>query len=166
MTCTPDSTILLELAADCFAAARFCPSEAEIGAEYAALAAAALKSENGNLPNPDLPRRQRQPRRPPPGGLLTSAQAAAKLGCSVKTLAGYVASGALKYVALGHGKRRQHRMFTESDLTEFIQANTRKDSPCLSSVARGRPIGTMTSGAEVIDFAGPRKPGTGAKRKR
>jgi hypothetical protein len=89
MTCTPDSILLAELAADCFGAARYCPSEAEIGAEYAALAAAALKSENGNLPNsdlpkselatisnPDLPRRERKPRRPSIRTLIKQAEKA------------------------------------------------------------------------------------------
>src|SRR5262245_66412289 len=44
----------------------------------------------------------RKPRQPPADGLKTAAQAAARLGCSIKTLNGHVASGALKYVALGH----------------------------------------------------------------
>src|SRR5262245_61382569 len=61
---------------------------------------------------PQPQRRRRQPRTSVPGGLLTAAQAAAKLGISVKTLNGYIELGALKYVAFGHGRRRQRRMFT------------------------------------------------------
>jgi len=52
----------------------------------------------------------------PPNSLLTPADAARRLGCSVKTLAGHVASGALRYVNLGHGKRRQRRMFSTNSL--------------------------------------------------
>src|SRR5262245_37535736 len=43
---------------------------------------------------------------PPSDGLRTPVEAARQLRCSVKTLNGYVKSGALKYVAIGHGKRR------------------------------------------------------------
>src|SRR5262249_44085455 len=77
--------------------------------------------------------RQRKPRHPPPDGLKTTAQAAAKLGCSIKTLNGHVTSGALKYVAIGHGKRRTRRVFTDADLDNFIEAQTRKDVPCPST---------------------------------
>src|SRR2546430_15506855 len=52
----------------------------------------------------------------PPDGLKTAAQAAARLGCSVKTLNGHVASGALRYVIIGHGTKRPRRMFTDADL--------------------------------------------------
>src|SRR5262245_10076002 len=76
-----------------------------------------------------LPRRpQRKPRHLPPDGLKTAAQAAAKLGCSVKTLGGHIASGALKYVAIGHGTKRPRKMFADPDLNEFIANQTRKDS--------------------------------------
>src|SRR5262249_277092 len=64
------------------------------------------------------PRKLRQPRQSPPGGLLTAAQAAAKLGISVKTLNGHVASGALRYVAIGHGTKRPRKMFTDADINE------------------------------------------------
>src|SRR5262249_60011008 len=40
--------------------------------------------------------RQRKPRQPVPGGLLTAAQAAAKLNCSIKTLNAHVAAGDLR----------------------------------------------------------------------
>src|SRR5262245_4967843 len=69
------------------------------------------------IPLPGTP--ARKPRLPPSDGLKSAAQAAAKLGCSIKTLNGHVASGALKYVALGHGRRRQRRMFADADLDEF-----------------------------------------------
>ena len=79
----------------------------------------------------DQPKRTRRERPPEPGGLLTAAQATARLGCSVKTLLGYVASGALRYVSLGHGTKRKRKMFTPADLDQFIfSSQKRKDSPC------------------------------------
>src|SRR6266576_2774657 len=80
--------------------------------------------------------RKHKPRVPVPGGLLTSKEAAARLACSVKTLNGYVEAGALRYVAIGHGKKRPRKMFTDADLTAFIEAQTRKDVPCQST----RPV--------------------------
>jgi hypothetical protein len=107
--------------------------------------------------------RTRRPRIRPPDGLRTPAEAAAKLGCSTKTLDGYVSTGALHYVALGHGKKRQRKMFSDPDLDAFITAQTRKDSPCPSTAGRARPTGTSTFTGEVIDFTGPRKPPRDAK---
>jgi hypothetical protein len=102
---------------------------------------------------------------PPPDGLRPT-EAARKLGCSIKTLLGHVASGALKYVALGHGKKRQRKMFTDADINDFIANRTRKASPCPCIAGRARPTGTSISGAEVIDFRLPRKPPTSGKRKK
>src|SRR5262249_8090066 len=50
---------------------------------------------------------------PSPDGLKTAAQAAAKLNCSIKTLFGHVASGALRYVDVGHGRKRRHIRFAD-----------------------------------------------------
>jgi Meiotically Up-regulated Gene 113 (MUG113) protein len=72
-------------------------------------------------------RRLRTTRVRPPDGLLFKAEAAAKLGCSIMTLDRYVKIGALPYVALGHGKRRQLKRFTDADLDAFI-ANQRARS--------------------------------------
>jgi hypothetical protein len=112
---------------------------------------------------PTKPRRQHKPRHPMPDGLRTAAQAAAKLGCSIKTLNGYVSTGALPYVPLGHGKKRRRKMFTDLDLDNFIATQTRKVTPCPSTAGRARPTGTSTFTGEVIDFTGPRKPRTSAK---
>ena len=74
-----------------------------------------------------------RPRKPaPPGGPYSLLQGAEKLSCSIKTLRGHIASGALKYVAVGHGTKRQRRMLTDADLNEFISNQTRKDVPCPS----------------------------------
>jgi hypothetical protein len=56
-------------------------------------------------------------------------EAAARLGCSVKTLAGHIAAGALRYVVVGHGTKRRRKMRTDAELAEFIANQSRKDSP-------------------------------------
>jgi hypothetical protein len=112
------------------------------------------------------PRRHHKPRPAAPGGLLTAAQAAAKLGCSIKTLNGHVATGAIGYVVIGHGTKRPRKMFTDADLGAFIAAQTRKDSPCPSTASRARHTSTSTFSGTVIDFTAPRKPPTDDKRKR
>ena len=108
-------------------------------------------------------RSRRQRKLSPPDGLLTRAQAATKLNCSLRTFDGHVASGALRYVAIGHGLKRPRKMFTDVDLNEFIANQTRKDVPCPSTASRARRSGTSTSGGEVIAFTGLRRPRRGAK---
>jgi hypothetical protein len=111
-------------------------------------------------------KRKRKPRIRESDGLRTASEAAAKLGCSIKTLKGHVASGAVRYVITGHGTKRPRKMFTDADLNKFIEAQTRKDSPPCPSASRTRPTGTMISSGEVVAFtARPRKP-TSAKPKK
>jgi hypothetical protein len=102
-----------------------------------------------------------------PHRLRSRREAAAKLGCSLRTLRGHVASGALRYVIIGHGTKRPRKMFADSDLDEFIANQTRKDSPaCPSSKTKVHPSGDSTSRSEVIAFSVRRKAGASAKRKR
>src|SRR5262249_57344876 len=98
--------------------------------------------------------RPRKPRQSSPDGLKTAAQAAAKLNCSIKTLFGHVASGALRYIDIGHGRKRRRIRFADADLDNFIANQTRKDSPCPSTRTGtvARRISTMTSKCEVIGF--------------
>jgi hypothetical protein len=110
--------------------------------------------------------RQHRPRVAPPNGLRTLAEAAAKLGCSIKTLKGHIASGALNYVALGHGTARQQRRFTDTDLDAFIEAQTRKDIACLSDATRARRTGSTIFKSEVIAFSARRNARPDAKPKR
>jgi hypothetical protein len=111
-------------------------------------------------------RRHRKPRVAPPDGLRTAEEAAAKLACSIKTLNGYVEAGTLRYVAIGHGSKRQRKMFTDADLNALIEAQTRKDAPCPSTATHARHSGNSISSGEVIAFtARPKKP-TNAKPKR
>src|SRR6516165_2354458 len=102
----------------------------------------------------------------PPNSLLTPADAARRLGCSVKTLAGHVASGALRYVIIGHGIKRPRKMFADADLDAFIVNQTRKDVPCPSTATRAPRSGNTTSSGEVIAFSAQPRPRPGAKPKR
>ena len=103
---------------------------------------------------------------PPPDGLRTPAEAARKLRCSIKTLNGHVASGALRYVIIGHGKKRPRIRFTDADLDQFIANQTRKDVPCPSTATRAPRSGNTTSSGEVIAFSAQPRPRPGAKPKR
>jgi hypothetical protein len=111
-------------------------------------------------------RQSRAPRTPPPDGLLTPAAAARKLGCSIKTLNAHVASGALRCVDIGLGRKRRRPRFTDADLDEFITNQTRKDSPCLSVATRARRSGSTDSKSEVVSFSALQRRRTGAKPKR
>ena len=85
------------------------------------------------------PRRQHRHRKRMPDGLMTMREAAAKLGCSVKTLKGHIACGALRYVIIGHGTKRPHKRITPADLNAFIEAQTRKDVACPSTASPRSP---------------------------
>ena len=65
------------------------------------------------------PRCQHHPRIHVPDGLRTMREAAARLGCSVKTLKAHIASGALGYVVIGHGSKRPRKMFTDADINRI-----------------------------------------------
>ena len=102
-----------------------------------------------------------------PKGLRTSAEAAARLDCSLKTLRAHVAAGELRYVTIGQGTKRPRRRFTDQDLNEFIAAQSRKDSPpCHSIESRVRPTGISNFKSKVVAFTAVPKPPSGAKRKK
>jgi excisionase family DNA binding protein len=109
-------------------------------------------------PQPAKPRKN-------PDDPMTMGEAAARIGCSVKTLRGHIASGALRYVVIGHGRKRPHKRIAPADLNAFIEAQTRKDVACLSIETRARPTGNSTSKSEVIAFSARRSARLGAKRK-
>jgi hypothetical protein len=111
--------------------------------------------------------RQRKALERMPNGLRTLAEGAAKLGFSLKTLRGHMASGALRYVVVGHGKKRQRKMLTDADLDAFIANQTRKDSPaCPSTEPRARHTGSSIFSGEVIGFTARRSARLAVKRKR
>src|SRR5690348_8969127 len=84
--------------------------------------------------------------------LKTPAEAAAVLHCSRKTLTGHVRAGDLRYVIVGLGKKRPRRMFTVEDIQEFIERQTRRDTPCRSIGPRARHTTNSTLKSEVIAF--------------
>ena len=119
---------------------------------------------------PDGERRQKvkPPVAAPPDGLRTPAEAARKLGCSIKTLNAHVAAGDLRYVSIGKGTKRPRRMFADPDINEFITNQTRKDVPCpsISTETVARRISTSTSKCEVIGFTARRNARRAAKPKK
>jgi hypothetical protein len=144
----------------------FIESHHSTGVPAGLLLRVAASHHDTSVPATILPKRRYRPRAAVPGGLLTRAQAAAKLNCSLRTLDGHVASGALRYVDIGHGKKRPRKMFTDADLDEFIANQTRKDVPTCQSAAIGaRHTGPTTSKSTVIAFTDRRSARPGAKRK-
>jgi excisionase family DNA binding protein len=122
----------------------------------------ALERWHAAPPKPARKRRERAP-----DGLLTMQEAAARLGCSTKTLKGHIAAGEIGYVALGHGTKRTRKMFAPADLDSFIANQRRKESPaCLSAATRARPTGTSTFRSEVIAFTARPNARPAAKPKR
>src|SRR5688500_5750229 len=99
-------------------------------------------------------------------GLITMREAAARLRCSPKTLNAHIRSGALRYVITGAGAKRPRRMFTDADLDEFIEGQTRRDAPC-QSIARkkARRSTTTISKSTVLDFTALRDAATAGRPK-
>lgn len=80
--------------------------------------------------------------------LRTPLEVAQRLRCSRRTLDEHVRSGALRYVSIGHGKKRQRKMFTDADVDEFIARQTRRDVPLVNDVrVRSSKESASTSGA-------------------
>jgi hypothetical protein len=103
----------------------------------------------------------------PADGLKTSAQAARRLGISIRTLRGLVTGGELRCVNVGRGKQREKIMFTDNDLDNLIAGRTRqKAQQCQSISPKARRTTTSTSSGEVIAFTARRNGQTDAKRKR
>ena len=107
----------------------------------------------------DLDREERKPAPPP----LTEAQAAARLGCSVKTLRSHIEAGELHYVQVGRGRERICRKFTVADIDAFVASQTRTEVPqtCPSAKTRVRRIGGSTSNIVAIGFSAQPKPPPG-----
>jgi len=84
--------------------------------------------------------------------LLSPKIAACRLGISTKTLKGHVDDGELRYINVGRGKKKTRRMFTGSDLDEFIERRGRRDVPCQSTNIKKVRSTTSTSSSKVIGF--------------
>jgi hypothetical protein len=123
---------------------------------------------SGGWPFRSYCRQRAAPRPPVPNGLRTLHEGAARLGCSVRTLRGHIASGTISYVVIGHGKKRPRKMLTDADLDAFIANQTRKDLPtsCPSIAMRARNTGTSTSKCEVIAFSARPNARPGVKPKK
>jgi hypothetical protein len=120
------------------------------------------------LPVPVKPRhpKPKPVRAPDPNDLLTKREAASRLRCSEKTIDAHAASGVLRYVLIGRGSKRKRKMFAPADLTAFIEAQTRKDTPCPSPATCVRRSTDSIFGSQVLAFTARRNAGPGGKRKR
>ena len=93
---------------------------------------------------------KRRPQRPP-DGLRTASEAAAKLGCSIKTLNGHVEwCTPLRHHRPRHQAPAQDVQRRRS--RRLHRAQTRKDVPCPSTAISARRTGNSISGGEVIAF--------------
>jgi excisionase family DNA binding protein len=93
--------------------------------------------------------------------LLTPDEAAARLRCSRRTLAGLIRAGALRYVIIGCGTKRPRKMFTDLDLDECIARQTRREVPCPPAATRGRrsPTGPTVAFTALRSRRMSEKPG-------
>lgn len=87
--------------------------------------------------------------------LLTPKQAAAELGISQDQLLKLTERGALPYVNIGLGAKRQARRYEPDDIGAFKVA--RRKVECPSTGAPARKPTPMTSGYRVVDFSAERK---------
>jgi excisionase family DNA binding protein len=105
------------------------------------------------LPALTRPKRSRQPVPPDPERLLlTLAEAARRLGMSVKTLRAHAHDGDIRYVNVGRGKERESMRFPPRDLEDFIAARSQTKAPQWSTGSKTARITTTTSGTKVIDL--------------
>jgi hypothetical protein len=96
-------------------------------------------------------------RRPPrdPDGLLTAAQAAARLGITVEHLMAHVQDGAIKSINVGRGKKKARYRFAPADLDAFKIERTSMEQPApcrFSSRKSPRPITGSASKSNVVGF--------------
>jgi excisionase family DNA binding protein len=93
-----------------------------------------------------------------PGGLLTLAEAAARLHVTAEKVRTYVRDGELQYINVGHGRKRPRYRFSDTDIDELIEKRKQRDiPPCQFSNPKSRAtsIGT-TSKSQVIGFTAQR----------
>jgi excisionase family DNA binding protein len=76
--------------------------------------------------------------------LLTPQKAAERLAITVEQLHDLVRDGELVYIAVGRGKKRPRRRFTEADLTDFIERRRRREVGQAATVSRGNHRSAMT----------------------
>ncbi|WP_395708546.1 helix-turn-helix domain-containing protein [Reyranella sp.] len=98
--------------------------------------------------------------------LRTPDETAARLRCSRKTLSSYVRDGKLRYVIMGSGTKRPRKMFTDPDIDDFIERQTRRDVPCPSTSPRNRRTTSTISSGEIVAFSALRNARIAEKLKR
>lgn len=99
--------------------------------------------------------------------LLTPDEVAKRLPCSRKTLAGHVSRDDIRYVIIGHGSKRPRRMFTDADVEEFIERQTRRDVPLCQPIVRTiRRSAASISKGEAIGFMALRERRNAEKQRR
>jgi hypothetical protein len=86
--------------------------------------------------------------------LLAPADAAAWLGISDRQLRALTCSGAIRYVNIGLGAKREARRYDPADLAEFME-----ERRCQSSRGQERKPTRTISGGQVLDFRA--RPGAG-----
>lgn len=83
--------------------------------------------------------------------LLSPKEAAEFLGLGVDVFREFVKRGELRFINLGLGKKRIHRMYDKADLIEFI-ARRKEVEACPSINRKARKSSFMISNGEVIGF--------------
>lgn len=96
--------------------------------------------------------------------LMNAAEAAGKLGMSVKTLMGHVHAGRLRFINIGSAKRKSYR-FTPKNLRTFIENQKEREVPKCQSFPTKKASIKSTSSFGVTGFSAMQKPGTAAKPK-
>src|SRR5262245_11365056 len=80
--------------------------------------------------------------------LLTRKEAAKALGIGLSLLDEHWKSGELRYLNIGHGKKRKTPRFTAADLREFVEQ--RRVSECQSSSGPTPRTGRIPTGSKSV----------------
>jgi excisionase family DNA binding protein len=112
-------------------------------------------------------RRKRKAAFAGPRLLLTTAEAADRLGITVEKLLAFVHDGQLRGINMGRGSKRPRYKFTEADISELIEKRKTQEVPCPSTNPKSpRRISGLTSKSVVVGFMDRRAAQIAAKRKR
>ena len=83
--------------------------------------------------------------------LMTMEEAAAYLHIAPRTLRDHIARGEIRYVAVGGGRGRPRKLFTEDDIQDFVRRQSRMQ-PCPSTAGRAPRSTATTSKSTVLAF--------------
>lgn len=98
--------------------------------------------------------------------LITSKEAAERLGISVKTLMGHVHDGSLPYINIGRSMKRPSYAFAVSDIEEFKEARRCRDTGPLLHATNRKTVNftSAISNSVGIGFTALREQRAAAKR--